>query len=260
MTASTENTSDTEATAESRRAGRELLLEGVFRPAASLFVPMLARAGAPPPAIVVANAAAGFASALLLARGQLVAAALLLQLKTLLDNLDGQLARATGQVTLFGRYLDTLADLAVNAALFGALGYITGQWLLAVAGFLALTVVLAADFNATELYRRTNGIAVTQPVATGGRVEQALAAVYAVLLGPLDRAAHWLSRRRFAPGTSYDSLTVTVLANLGLTTQLAVLGLCLVLGSPATYAWLCLACLGALVPLHLRAEWRARAS
>ena len=32
---------------------------------------------------------------------------LLLQLKTLLDNADGQLARVTGRVTLVGRYLDT---------------------------------------------------------------------------------------------------------------------------------------------------------
>ena len=51
----------------------------------------------------------------------------LLQLKTVLDNADGQLARASGRVTLTGRYLDTEADLVVNAALFAALGYVTGQ-------------------------------------------------------------------------------------------------------------------------------------
>jgi phosphatidylglycerophosphate synthase len=232
----------------------------VFRPVADVLVPALRRAGIPPPAIVVANALTGFAAALLLARGHLVAAALLLQAKTLLDNLDGQLARATGQVTLFGRYLDTLADLAVNAALFAALGQVTGQWLLAAAGFLALTVVLAADFNATELYRETNHIAVRRPRATDSRGEHALAAAYSLLLGPLDRAARGLARRRFPPGTSYDHLTVTVLANLGLTTQLAALGICLALGIPSVYPWLCLACLVALVPLQLGAERRARAS
>ena len=42
----------------------------------------------------------GSLAALVLYRGHLVAAALLLQLKTLLDNADGALARATGQVTL----------------------------------------------------------------------------------------------------------------------------------------------------------------
>ncbi len=244
---------------EPRRAGRELLLEAVFRPVASVFVPLLSRAKVPPPAVVLANAATGLVAALALARGELVAAALLLQAKSLLDNLDGELARATGQVTLLGRYLDTLADLVVNAALFAALGYVTGQWLLAIAGFVSLTLVLAADFNATELHREVNGTASIRPRATGTRFERALAAAYGVLLGPLDRMARAIVRRRLPAETSYDAFTVTALANLGLTTQLAALGVCLLLDAPAAYLWLCVACLVALVPLQLGAERRARA-
>ena len=91
----------------------------------------LARPGIPAPAVVLANALTGLVAALALARGELVAAAVLLQLKTLLDNTDGQLARLTGRVTLIGRYLDTEADLVVNAALFVALGHATGAPLLA---------------------------------------------------------------------------------------------------------------------------------
>jgi phosphatidylglycerophosphate synthase len=246
------------ASEQPRRAGRELLLEVVFRPVADLLVPVCRWARLTPPAVVLANAAAGLAAALALASGQLWPAAVLLQVKTLLDNADGQLARVTGRVTLVGRYLDTLADLLVNAAVFAALGYVTGQPLLAAAAFVALTVVLAADFNATELYRATNGIPTHAPHATGSRIEGVLATVYAALLGPLDRALRALAARRFPPGTSYDALTVTVLANLGLTTQLAVLGVCLVLDAPVVYLWLCLACLVSLVPLHLRAERRAR--
>lgn len=256
MTGSTENS----AAREPRRAGREVLLEGVFRPAARLFVPFLSRAKVPPPAVVLANAATGLVAALALARGELVAAAVLLQAKSLLDNLDGELARATGQVTLLGRYLDTLADFTVNAALFAALGHVTGQWPLAIAAFLALTLVLAADFNATELFRETHGLATVRPRPTGSAAERALEATYGALLGPLDRVARAIVRRRLPSGTSYDSFTVTALANLGLTTQLAVLGVCLVLGVPAAYLWLCVACLAALVPLHLRAERRARPS
>ena len=107
----------------------------------------------PPPVVVVANAIVGLLATIALALGELLAAAVLLQLKTLLDNLDGQLARTTGRVTLVGRYLDTLADLVVNAALFAALGYVTSHALLATAAFASLTVVLAVDFNASELYR-----------------------------------------------------------------------------------------------------------
>ena len=143
----------------------------------------------PPPAVVVANAAAGLVAALALARGELVAAAVLLQLKTLLDNTDGQLARASGRVTLAGRYLDTIADLVVNAAVFVALGYVTGQPLLAAAAFVALTLVLAVDFNVTELYREAHGIVEPAAASTGGRAERVLAAVYGVVFAPLDRAS-----------------------------------------------------------------------
>jgi phosphatidylglycerophosphate synthase len=255
MTVSTENAPV--ATREPRRAGRELVLEAVFRPAANVFVPALRRARVPPPVVVLANGAAGVLAALALARGDLVLAALLLQLKTLLDNVDGQLARATGNVTLAGRYLDTLADLAVNVALFAALAHATGQPVLAGAAFVALTLVLAFDFNATELHRAVRGTAPSTPRATGTRAERALEVTYMAFLGPLDRTARGIAARRFPTGTSYDAFTVTVLSNMGLSTQLVLLGACLALGAPAVYLWLCLGCLALLLPLQLHAERRA---
>ena len=255
MSASTE---DTPSSADARRAGRELLLELVFRPLSNALVSGLRRLGIPPHAVVLANAATGLGAALVLARGELLAAAVLLQLKTLLDNADGQLARVTGRVTLVGRYLDTIADLVVNAALFAALGYITGLPVLAFAAFVALTVVLAADFNATELYRQARGIPTSRPPATGGRAERLLQGMYALVFGPLDRVLRAFAARRFDGRGGYDRFTVTALANLGLTTQLVVLGLCLVLRAPTAYLWFVLACLAALVPLQLRAERHAR--
>jgi archaetidylinositol phosphate synthase len=243
-----------------RRAGREIVLEAVFRPLANVLVPVLARIGIAPTVVVLANAVTGLAAALVLARGNLIAAAGLLQLKTLLDNSDGQLARATGRVTLTGRYLDTVADLVVNAALFAALGYVVGQPLLALGGFVALTLVLAADFNATELFREAHGAPTPQPPPTGGRAESVLASVYAVMFSPLDRAFRRFAARRFDGTGGYDRFTVTALANMGLSTQLLVLGVCLVLGAPEAYAWFAIGCLAALVPLQLRAERLARAA
>ena len=255
MSASTE---DTPSSAGTRRAGRELVLEVVFRPLSNALVPAFRRLGVPPHAVVLANAATGLGAALVLARGELVAAAVLLQVKTLLDNADGQLARATGRVTLVGRYLDTIADLVVNAALFAALGYATGRPVLAFAGFVALTVVLGADFNATELYRQAHGIPTPHPPATGGRVERVLEGIYGVVFGQLDRVLRAVAAHRFGERGGYDRFTVTALANLGLTTQLVVLGVCLVLDAPTAYLWFVLACLAALVPLQLRAERQAR--
>jgi archaetidylinositol phosphate synthase len=256
MTASPEPP-EVSAPNEARRAGRELVLEVVFRPLSRALVPLARRLGVSPPALVLANCVTGLAAAIVLARGELVAAAVLLQLKTLLDNTDGELARSTGRVTLTGRYLDTIADLVVNLAVFAALGHVTGRPLLALVAFVALTLVLAADYNATELYREAQGTATSQPASTGGRVERVLAAVYAVVFGPLDRAARAFAAWRFGDRGGYDRVTVTVLANLGLSTQLVVLGLCLVLGAPSAYPWFVLACVAALVPLQLRAERQA---
>jgi len=244
----------TAAAVEPRRAGRELVLELVFRPLSNVFVPLLVRTRVPPPAVVLANAAAGLVAAIVLARGDLLAAALLLQLKTLLDNVDGALARTTNQVTLTGRYLDTIADLVVNVAVFVALGRVTDEPVLAALAFVALTVVLAVDYNVTELYRESRGTPTRQPTPTGSTVERVLAGIYRVVFGPLDRFVRGFSSWRFSGRSPYDDLAVTALANLGLTTQLAVLGVCLAVGAPSAYLWLALACL--LVPgaLHLRAE------
>jgi len=246
--------------AEPRRAGRELVLEVVFRPLANALVPLFERANVAPPGVVLANATAGLLAALVLYGGHLVAAAVLLQLKTLLDNADGALARATGQVTLTGRYLDTIADLVVNAAVFAALGSVTGQPVLALAAFLALTLALTVDFNVTLLYRESHGIATVEPRSSGSGVERTLALLYRATFGVLDRGVRCVSKRRFGERPAYDGFAVSTLANLGLTTQLAVLGICLVLGVPSLYLWLALGCLLVLGALHARAELRVRSA
>jgi hypothetical protein len=51
---------------------------------------------------------------------------------------------------------------------------------------------------------------------------------------------------------------MSVLANLGLSTQLAVLGVCLILGVPVVYLWLVIACVPVLPLLQLRRERLAR--
>lgn len=253
------------APVEPRRAGRELVLEWVFQPLSSLLLPVLVRLRFGPPAVVIANAAAGLAAAVAIGLDELVAGGLLLQVKTLLDNCDGRLARATGRVTLAGRYLDTIADLAVNAAVFAALAYLTGMPILALAAFASLTLLLTVDFNVSELARSAAGDPVRQPPGSGGNVELALATVYRLLFTPQDRLVRAFSERRFekaalgrrtpaAERAYLDPVTLTILANLGLTTQLAVLGACLVLGVPAVYLWLAVGGFLALLPLQLRRE------
>jgi len=158
--------------------------ESVFRPLAH-------------PLVLVAAGGAGLAAAVELGRGSLLAAALLVQLKTLLDNADGQLARLTGRTSAFGRYLDSEVDLLVNAALFAALGWTTGRPALALAGFLALTSVLSLNFNVERLARGG-------PAEAGaeGHATAFLRRIYGFVYAPQDRLAEGLGPRR-APRQLY---------------------------------------------------------
>ena len=58
---------------------------------------------------------------------------------------------------------------------------------------------------------------------------------YLAVYAPQDRLAEWLVSRR--PSLTTPT-TVTVLANLGMSTQLAVFGIFVVLGHPFGFAWL----------------------
>lgn len=240
-----------------------------FAPVANALVRVLARTRLAPPAVVLAHGLVGLVAALALGAGALVAAAVLLQVRTVLDNVDGRLARVTGRVTLTGRYLDTLVDFVVNAALFVALAATVGAPLLALAAFVALTLLLAVDYNVSQLFREARGDAPAPTGSTGGALERALALGYRLVFAPQDRLVRRLSDRRLerllgderdpvrtarATLAYHDRATVSVLANLGLSTQHLVLGACLALGAPRVYLWLLLASLALLPILQRRRE------
>jgi archaetidylinositol phosphate synthase len=248
-----------------QRHGRELLCERVFRPAAHVVVLALAPVRVPPPVVAAASGAAGLAAAVELARGQLLAAALLVQLKTVLDNADGQLARLTGRTSVFGRYLDSELDLLVDAALFAALGWTTGQPVAALAGFLALTAVLSVNFNLERLYAAEHGGGRGAMPDGGGRAAEALRRLYALVYAPQDRLIERAVERRLRDRPAaerlayHDATTVSVLANLGLSTQLAAFGVLVAAGRPLDFVWLVLAELGLVAALMLRREARLQA-
>jgi phosphatidylglycerophosphate synthase len=221
--------------ARSRKARlrQEWVCETVFRPVAHLIVMPLARLGVPPPAVVLASTACGFAAAVELARGQLIVAALLVQAKTILDNADGQLARLTGRVTAFGRYLDSECDLLVNAALFAGFGWLTHRPWLAAAGFVALTIVLSVNFNVERLARG----------APAGWDASLLGRAYGVLYGWQDRLLERVLPER------PELFAVGALAQLGMSSQLLVFGICIATGNPGAFAWVALAELAAVTAL-----------
>ncbi len=241
------------------KVAQERLCELVFRPLAHLVVLALLPLRVPPPLVAASAGATGIAAAVELARGHLLAAALLVQLKTVLDNADGQLARLSGRITVFGRYLDSELDLLVNAALFAAVGF-AGHAFAAALGFAALTTVLNVNYNAERLYRTERGLEVTGMPEATGRADGLLRRLYLALYAPQDRLVErFVARRLREAGPQarlayHDGATVAVLANLGMSTQLAAFGLCIALGRPVAYAWLAVAELALVAVLALRRE------
>lgn len=246
------------------RYGTELLCEHVYRPLAHVVVVLLAPLRVPPPVVAAASGAAGVAGAVELARGHLLAAALLIELKTVLDNADGQLARLTGRTTAFGRYLDSELDLLVNASLFAALAWSTGRPLTALVGFAALTAVLGVNFNAERLYRAEHGGIATAMPDGGGRPTAVLRRVYAIVYAPQDRLVEGALERRLRGRTRaerlayHDVASVSLLANLGMSTQLTAFAALTAAGRPAAFVWLAVGELGIVAWLALRREARLR--
>jgi phosphatidylglycerophosphate synthase len=214
----------------------------------------------PPPIVALAAGATGTAAAIQLAQGKLLLAAIVIQAKTVLDNADGQLARLSGRITVFGRYLDSELDLFVNAALFAGVAVVTGRPALAAAGFVALTIVLSVNYNGERLYRIEHGEDVSATPEADGRAAGFLRRLYLLLYAPQDRLVERFVARRLRHAGArervayHDRATLSVLANLGMSTQLLVFGVCIALGRPAAFAFVALAELAIVLLLALRRE------
>ncbi|UBV42248.1 CDP-alcohol phosphatidyltransferase family protein [Deinococcus taeanensis] len=241
----------------------------MFRPAAQLLVDPLARLNVDPQHVVLFHTALGLHAAHLIGRGDRLTPALLLQLKTLLDNLDGQLARATGRTTETGRYLDTEMDLLVNLALNVAISGRSGlPWTV------LQSLILTVDFLWEREYREARGEVFRESPAQAGDhpvVLGALKAVYAAYFVPQERLLHRVFEQRLrrvagggvtpADRVAYTSAAVNALsANLGLSTQLALLGACVLLGRPQLYHRSLLVQAAALLGAQVWREQQVRAA
>lgn len=253
---------------------RSEVLVQLLQPLADQGVRLLWRLGVNPLLIVAAHALCGFAAAALLADGRMLAAAILLQAKTLLDNMDGGLARASGQVTQMGRYLDTGMDFLVNIALFAALA-LYGPPLLAFGAFALLTLMLSLDYQAERRYRLERELIADDaalPIGAPEPLYRAFAGLYRRVLAPQDRWLARLEERRFERLSGQvaasapvelrlawaDLFSSAALVNLGLSTQLFIVGVFLVLGQPFWYVYAIFAQALYVVCVQLLRELRFR--
>jgi CDP-diacylglycerol--glycerol-3-phosphate 3-phosphatidyltransferase len=121
-------------------------------------------------------------AAAVIGTGGLVAGALVLTAGSLLDAVDGALARATGGGTAFGSFLDSTLDRAAEAILYvGVAAYFLGQaaptW-----PVIAAFGALAGSFMVSYTRARAEGIGLTAAIGLAPRPERIVLIVAGLLL------------------------------------------------------------------------------
>ncbi|HEX6655560.1 MAG TPA: CDP-alcohol phosphatidyltransferase family protein [Candidatus Limnocylindria bacterium] len=112
-------------------------------------------------------------AAVLVATGNLLAGAILLTAGSLLDAVDGALARATGAGSRFGSFLDSTLDRAAEAVLYGGIiAFYLAHSSQPTAPVLLALVALAGSFMVSYTRARAEGIGLTASVGLAPRMER----------------------------------------------------------------------------------------
>jgi CDP-diacylglycerol---glycerol-3-phosphate 3-phosphatidyltransferase len=125
-------------------------------------------------------------AAALVGSGWLLLGAAVLTAGSLLDAVDGALARATGGGTAFGSFLDSTLDRAGEAILYVGIG----AWLLSTQPepfwpVVALLVALSGSFIVSYAHARAQGIGLAADVGLAPRTERLVIVIAGVALAGL---------------------------------------------------------------------------
>lgn len=167
-------------------------------------------------------------------------AAFFLIFKSILDAADGELARIKKTPSYTGRYLDSVADIILNAIIFIALWHITDSniWY-PILAFLGIQlqgtlynyyyVILRNQFNGDTTSRIFED---STPVALAGEKQKnvnILFGIYKVLYGSFDKTIYFLDPN--APkGKVLPKWLMTAISTFGLGFQLLIIAIMLVAG------------------------------
>lgn len=150
-----------------------LLPHSVPRRITDPIVGVLARAGVTPNQLTVLGFAGNIGAAVLAARGQFLAAGLVMIAASALDLLDGALARATGRASPFGAVFDATLDRLSEAAVLGGLAFYyaeRGETEEVVVAFAALVGSVAVSYVRAQA--KANGLDLREGLFT--RAERVL--------------------------------------------------------------------------------------
>jgi hypothetical protein len=167
-------------------------------------------------------------------------AAFFLIFKSILDAADGELARVKQKPSYIGRYLDSVADIILNALFFISIWYVTDTniWICVVA-FLGLQLQgTLYNYYYVILRNKLNGDNTSRvfedktPIALEGEKQEhvkILFNLYKLLYGAFDITIYILDRTA-VQGKMYPKWLMTCVSTFGLGFQLLIISVMLVLG------------------------------
>ena len=245
----------------------ELINTYLLRPIAGVVVWALYRTPLTPNQVTIASTLAGLIASIFYFRGEAHAtmiAGMLVTLKDVLDSADGQLARARGQYSRTGRFLDSIGDFIVDVALFGAIGWALyrasdqpAMLALALAGLIGISLRVSyhvyyhTSFLHLEMKYGVNRVTeeITEEDRKGRASELALQRVFQLIYGWQDelilRIDEWcregLTDDESRKNWFADSTGLRISGLLGFGTELFILMLCSVFNRLELYLYINLA-------------------
>ena len=171
------------------RRGNSLVSNRVKEGARAMLAPIVRlaqRMGVTANTVTVAGFLIVVAAAVLVGSGNLLAGAIVLVGGSLLDAVDGALARATGGGTAFGSFLDSTLDRAAEAILFGGIvAYYLRSSIDPLGPVLLALAALSGSFLVSYTRARAEGIGASASVGLAQRTERLVLIVAGIGLAGL---------------------------------------------------------------------------
>ena len=213
------------------------------RPVAKVIANSLKNTAFTPIHVTIGFILSGLIAILSILQGYYWLAAFFLIFKSILDAADGELARLKQKPSYTGRYLDSVADIILNALFFLTIWYITDSsiWICFFA-FLGLQLqgtlynyyysILRNKFNGDTTSRVFEN---TIPMALKGEKQKhvnILYGLYKFFYGAFDRIIYAFDRNAYN-GKVLPNFLMTSVSTFGLGFQLLIIAIMLVLGLKA---------------------------
>ncbi|WP_149276451.1 CDP-alcohol phosphatidyltransferase family protein [Pareuzebyella sediminis] len=213
------------------------------RPIAKVIANALKNTSFTPIHVTIAFILSGLVAIYCMLQGYFWLAAFFLIAKSILDAADGELARVTQKPSYTGRYLDSVADIILNALFLFSVWYITDTsvwiYLLAFAGmqlqgtlynyyYVILRTNFAGDTTSRVFENNT-------PIALEGESQKhvnILFGMYKLCYGVFDKVIYAFDSKA-AKGTVFPNWLMTGVSTFGLGFQLLLIAAMLVLGLEA---------------------------